>query len=952
MANSVVPTEQSDSAGTRIPVSYQHTPNLVGILEHLKASLVVSTYQAGKVLVLGARQGQLTISFVDYDRPMGVAIGRDQLAVGAGASVHFLRANHPAASSVHPAGSHDGCFVPHHSRHTGRILVHDLDWGTEGLWVVNTLFSCLCTLDDTHSFVPRWKPSFISRLADEDRCHLNGMAMDHGMPRFVTALAPSDTAAGWRADKAKTGCLIDVQSGEFVAQGLCMPHSPRVRNGQLFVLNSGLGNLSHVDLNTGRLEQVEAVPGYTRGLAFHGQFAFVGLSRIRETNVFGGLPISERRDELCCGIAVIDMTSGRTVATFRFLSGVEEIFAVDVVPGFMNLAIGGASHGEQQKEVWVVPPEPPSHRLAQQTVSGDSVETLKRRAVQAHESGLLADALQLYQQALQQNPDAPDMLASLGNLYQDLDNPTAALQCYEQSIQRQPMQSHTQRNLGVLYSAKNQPHRALQHFELAQQADPHPMNFLLGAKLLPIIYDSREQVQHWRQRLNTCIDNLVESGVRIDTTDTVIPTTFYFAYQGENDRPLMERLAKVYQGVQCCEPAKAGSGRPSGKRLRVGFVSAYFCQHTIGRLNLGVIQRLPRDQFEVTIIALRHHTDRHSDEYRKAADHYLEVPRSPAKARRMIADLGLDILIFADIGMDCLSQTLCYSRMAPIQAVTWGHPDTTGSPEIDYFISSDLAEPADAQSHYTEQLIRLPSMGVYYDRPKLEGSRRDKSHFGLDPNRRVYLCPQTLFKFHPDFDEPLKRILEADPNGDLVVIRGSTPEWAEALMNRWRQVLPAADRRVKFLPSLPRPDFLHLLSIADVMLDPFPFCGGNTTYEAIGVGTPVVTLPGEFLRGRLTHGMYRQMDLQSLSAISVNQYVEQALTIAAYDTAGQVFRNAIQKNSATLFEQPSEVQAYGSMLHDLVERCTRLSTERQVYRTPVAPPTGTEITARQPASTS
>ena len=195
------------------------------------------------------------------------------------------------------------------------------------------------------------------------------MAMDQGQPRYVTCLAPVDTAAGWRADKARTGCLIDVQSGEFVARGLCMPHSPRVERGELFVLNSGYGNLSRVDRASGRLEAIEQVPGYTRGLAFHGQFAFVGLSRIRETNVFGGLPIGEHREELCCGVAAIDMTTGRTVATFRFLSGVEEIFAVEVLPRFANPALGGALHGEQQNEIWIVPAQPPVTRLPPPTGS-------------------------------------------------------------------------------------------------------------------------------------------------------------------------------------------------------------------------------------------------------------------------------------------------------------------------------------------------------------------------------------------------------------------------------------------------------------------------------------------------------------------------------------------------------------------------------------------------------
>lgn len=336
-------------------VSYQYTPLLVEILKHLRASVVISTYQAGKVLVLGTQPEALSISWLDYERPMGLAVGGDRMAIGAGSAIHFLRACHEAASSVQPAGTFDGGFVAQISRHTGRILGHDLGWGRDGLWVVNTLFSCLCTLDDVHSFVPRWKPSFISQLADEDRCHLNGLAMESGAPRYVTALAETDTAAGWRADKARSGVLMDVQTGDVLSRGLCMPHSPRVRNGELFVLISGHGNLAKVDRRTGQLEPVEYVPGYTRGLAFCGQFAFVGLSRIRETNVFGGLPIGERRDELCCGLAVIDMLSGRTVATFRFLSGVEEIFAVDVVQGHRHIAFGGACSDERQQEIWVVP---------------------------------------------------------------------------------------------------------------------------------------------------------------------------------------------------------------------------------------------------------------------------------------------------------------------------------------------------------------------------------------------------------------------------------------------------------------------------------------------------------------------------------------------------------------------------------------------------------------------
>ncbi len=231
-----------------------------------------------------------------------------------------------------------------------------------------------------------------------------------------------------------------------------------------------------------------------------------------------------------------------------------------------------------------------------------------------------------------------------------------------------------------------------------------------------------------------------------------------------------------------------------------------------------------------------------------------------------------------------------------------GHPDTTGSPEVDYFLTTDLAEPDDAQDHYSERLIRLATMGVYYERPKLTGPMRDKASFGLDPKRRVYLCPQTLFKLHPEYDEVLKRILYSDPQGELVLIASSTPQWNDAVRRRWRVAMPEAVDRIKFVPSQPRDQFLHLLSLADVMIDPFPFCGGNTSYEAMAMGTPVVTLPGKYLRGRLTSGIYKRMQFESLVTSSVEAYVDQAVRVANDRSYGNVVRSAIQQTASRLFD--------------------------------------------------
>jgi uncharacterized protein (TIGR03032 family) len=325
-------------------VRFEHSREFLRLLNRLGITLLVSTYQAGKVLVLGAAAGaeeeggresaKLHITFHNFDQPMGLALSPRALAVGTRRAVWFLSATQLAQGdgTVRSGTDQGGAFLARKAFFTGSIHCHDLAWCSGELWLVNTLFSCLCTLDPEYNFVPRWKPPFITVLAAEDRCHLNGLAADGTRARYVTVVACTDTAGGWRADKAKTGCILEVVSGEVVARNLAMPHSPRLYGERLWVLDSGRGHLALVEPASGKVIPVAWVPGYTRGLAFWGPYAFVGLSRIRETNVFGGLPIAEKRDELMCGVGVIEWQTGRTVATFILKSGVEEIYDVQVVP--------------------------------------------------------------------------------------------------------------------------------------------------------------------------------------------------------------------------------------------------------------------------------------------------------------------------------------------------------------------------------------------------------------------------------------------------------------------------------------------------------------------------------------------------------------------------------------------------------------------------------------------
>jgi len=218
--------------------------------------------------------------------------------------------------------------------------VHELAWGGESgdeLWAVNTLYSTLCTFSSDSSFVPRWQPPFITDLRKHDRCHLYGMAMDKGKPAYVTAFAETDTPSGWREGdgefKRSGGIVIDVASGETLARGLSMPHSPRVFDDKLWVLDSGNGRLITVDRSDGRVETVAELPGYTRGLTFVGRYALIGLSRIRESSIFGGIPIADKPEERKCGVWIVDTVSGNTVGSIEFEETIDEVFDVQFLPG-------------------------------------------------------------------------------------------------------------------------------------------------------------------------------------------------------------------------------------------------------------------------------------------------------------------------------------------------------------------------------------------------------------------------------------------------------------------------------------------------------------------------------------------------------------------------------------------------------------------------------------------
>ena len=330
------PAPASAPAPPESPLRSVHSTSLRSILEGLRSALLVTTYQAGKLVIARPSDGVVNTHFRDFAAPMGLALDGGRLAIGTTTEVREFHDVPAVAAKLEPAGTHDACFLPRKAHATGNILVHEMGFAADGeLWLVNTRFSCLCTLDDRHSFVPRWRPRFITGLTPDDRCHLNGLGMRDGAPRYVTALGTTDAGAGWRADKARGGVLIDVPSGETIVAGLSMPHSPRWHDGRLWVCESGTGTIGVVDEARGKYEPVAELPGFTRGLDFAGPYAFVGLSQVRETAVFSGIPLAERLapEERSCGAWVVDTRTGRAVALLKFEEGVQEVFAVLLTPG-------------------------------------------------------------------------------------------------------------------------------------------------------------------------------------------------------------------------------------------------------------------------------------------------------------------------------------------------------------------------------------------------------------------------------------------------------------------------------------------------------------------------------------------------------------------------------------------------------------------------------------------
>ncbi len=314
------------------PFSCSYSPQLPELLLQLKCSLLLSTYQAGKLVMISPKDENALVTLPrSFNKPMGLDIQDNKMVLATKDEIIFFE-NSKDLAAYYPnkKNTYDSLFVPRTTFYSGQVDMHDIAFGKEGIFAINTSFSCLCEIGKGYNFIPRWKPKFISNLVSEDRCHLNGLVIKDGYPRYVTALGTTNTPQGWRDHIVNGGVLIDLQTDNILFDQLAMPHSPILYNDKLYGLLSASGQLVHFDLKNKKIEVVKELGGFCRGLDIIEDYAFVGMSKLRKnSSTFAKLPFAEKADQ--AGIKVIHLPTKSLVGEIVYQSSVDEIYEVKIL---------------------------------------------------------------------------------------------------------------------------------------------------------------------------------------------------------------------------------------------------------------------------------------------------------------------------------------------------------------------------------------------------------------------------------------------------------------------------------------------------------------------------------------------------------------------------------------------------------------------------------------------
>jgi predicted O-linked N-acetylglucosamine transferase (SPINDLY family) len=481
-------------------------------------------------------------------------------------------------------------------------------------------------------------------------------------------------------------------------------------------------------------------------------------------------------------------------------------------------------------------------------------------------------------------------------------------------------------HLGAILAREGLLESAAAHYEKADALNPRAGVKVILATLTPVIPRSAEEIRSARRVMERKIDDLLGQRLSIDDPFRNIGrANFYLAYQGLDDRDIQTKLARFYESIcpSLLFVAPHCKSRPepeSARRIRIGFLSKHLRNHTIGQYMRGLIAHLDRDAFEVHLFLFPHKKDEITGFIEEHADSVTLLPEALFVARRVVAAKKLDILFYPDIGMDPFTYFLAFSRLAPVQCAFYGHPITTGIRTIDYFVSHADCEIPEGDAHYSEKLVKL-SEGVtyaYYYRPPAQMSEKGRADFSLADSDHVYLCAQSLFKVHPDFDGMLQGILSKDKEGLAVFFQGEHATWTDLLTERLKESLGDNIQRVRFMARQPYEDYLRLVALSDVILDTPHFSGGATSFDALAVGVPIVTLPGAYLRGRQTYALYKRLGVMDCIVNTPQEYIDKAVRLATDVSYREEIQRKICANNHLIFEDMGMVKELETHLAAMV----------------------------------
>ncbi len=539
--------------------------------------------------------------------------------------------------------------------------------------------------------------------------------------------------------------------------------------------------------------------------------------------------------------------------------------------------------------------------------------------------GMFRSAAQSFERALAIKPDHAEALLNLGVAYIEMGDVQKSVNRYREVLQLAPDSFDAHRNLGYALEKQGDIPGALESFRKALDLEPGNALFHLYVETLcPPIMANHAELDAYRAHLREVLNSLSGKPFlreNLSGGESYFPSVT--AYHGGNDLPLKKQWSALFRPYFEEKRPKTFIRREPTQPIHVGFVVTHGHEGVFLKCMRGIINRLPeRGHFDITVVCSRlGGAEILADGITHPAIRFVALPSDLDEAAEIVRPLQFDILHYWEVGTDSLNYFLPFYRLAPVQCATWGWPVTTGIPEVDYFISSEGLETANSDGHYSEKLIRFNRLPVYYHMPPIPLEPRPRAVFGLGSRDHIYLCTQNLRKVHPDMDRIFEELLEQDEQGRVLLIQDAQPGVTDLLRRRFRREIPSVADRISFLPRLPEKDYLNVVMLADGILDTLHYTGGaNTTYDAFAAGTPIVTLPMRYHRGRYTAAAYEQMGFTDLIAGSAEEYVRLALELGNHPAFRTEMRSKILENAPVLFEDDEAVDELAEFFEAVVNK--------------------------------